>query len=344
MKINRLRLSVCFLLALFIGSYSLAKNRDDINKDASEDKGEVQNYCNPIINYDTPDPTVMKVKGKFYLFATENNRETPVWTSTDLVHWSRKPGSAFASRPTFVAHGGIWAPDAHRIRGKYVLYYAMSVWGGDWKCGIGVAVADAPEGPYKDLGKLFTSEEIGVRNSIDEFFIHDKGHNYLFWGSFHGIYGIELTRDGLHIKKGAAKIKIAGNFMEATYIHKHKGYYYLFGSNGSCCEGDRSTYRIVFGRSKKLFGPYVTKEGRPLLEGNYDVLLHGNSQFVGPGHNAELMTDDAKQDWIIYHSYLRGRSDEGRVAMLDPLNWSEGWPVIENSTPSSSHKVPYFKK
>jgi arabinan endo-1,5-alpha-L-arabinosidase len=191
---------------------------------------------------------------------------------------------------------------------------------------------------------MFTSEEIGVQNSIDEFFIQDNGHNYLFWGSFHGIYGIELTPDGLHIKEGAQKVKIAGDFMEATYIHKRNSYYYLFGSNGTCCEGDNSTYQIVYGRSKSLFGPYVTKEGGRLLDGNFDVLLHGNNKFVGPGHNAEFMTDDAGQDWIIYHSYLRGKSDLGRVAMLDPINWADDWPVIVNNSPSTFHKIPFFKK
>ncbi len=97
-----------------------------------------------------------------------------------------------------------------------------SVWGGEWDCGIGAAVADKPEGPFIDHGPLFRSKEIGVQNSIDQFYIEDNGHKYLFWGSFHGIWGVELSDDGLSVKPGAQKFRMAAsNFMEGTYIHKH---------------------------------------------------------------------------------------------------------------------------
>ena len=49
-----------------------------------------------------------------------------------------------------------------------------------------------------------------------------------FWGSFHGIYGTELTDDGLSLKKGAPIEQIAGTAYEGTYIHKRDGYYYWF--------------------------------------------------------------------------------------------------------------------
>lgn len=337
--------SILFLLMVCFCSCSSDKNITSDGNPGNNNKDTVQYYYNPIIDYDTPDPTVIKGgDGKFYLFATENNNRTPVWISTDLVNWTNKASGAFVSRPTFVPGGGVWAPDVEYINGQYVLYYAMSTWGGESTCGIGVSVSDNVGGPYKDLGKMFTSGEIGVQNSIDECFIQDNGHNYMFWGSFHGIYGIELTTDGLHIKDGSQKIQIAGTFMEGSYIYKRNGYYYLFGSNGSCCEGDNSTYQIVFGRSASLFGPYYTKEGGKLLDGNFDILLHGNDRFVGTGHNAQFVTDDKGQDWIIYHAYRKGKSEIGRVAMLDPISWSNDWPMMENSTPSSFHKVPYFKK
>ena len=75
----------------------------------------------------------------------------------------------------------------------------MSVWGGEWTCGIGAAVSDKPEGPFIDKGPLFRSKTIQVQNSIDQFFMEDNGKKYLFWGSFRGIYGIELSGDGLSV-------------------------------------------------------------------------------------------------------------------------------------------------
>ena len=184
-------------------------------------------YRNPIINTSLPDPTVIRANdGYYYLYATENIRNLPIYRSKNLVDWEFV-NTAFTreSRPQWNPKGNLWAPDINYINGKYVLYYAKSEWGGEWTCGIGVATADKPEGPFTDHGALFTSRDIDVQNSIDGFFIEDHGKKYIFWGSFHGIFGIELTDDGLAVKPGAEKKQVAGTFMEGTYIHRHGGYY-----------------------------------------------------------------------------------------------------------------------
>lgn len=133
----------------------------------------------------------------------------PIYKSKNLIDWVNV-GTAFteSTRPTFEPKGGIWAPDINQINGRYVLYYSMSVWGGEWTCGIGAAVADKPEGPFTDQGMLFRSNGIGVQNSIDPFYIEDAGKKYLFWGSFRGIYAIELSDDGLSVKQDAEKQKL----------------------------------------------------------------------------------------------------------------------------------------
>jgi len=139
-------------------------------------------YRNPVINRSMPDPTVIKADdGYFYLYATEDIRNMPIYRSQDLVSW-QFIGTVFTdqSRPTFEPNGGLWAPDINLINGKYVLYYSMSVWGGEQTCGIGVATADNPDGPFTDHGKLFRSNEIGVQNSIDPCFVEDNGKKYLF--------------------------------------------------------------------------------------------------------------------------------------------------------------------
>ncbi len=304
----------------------------------------VQKYRNPIIATSLPDPSIVKSPdGVFYLFATEDIRNLPIYRSTDLQKW-QYVGTAFTdeSRPKWNPDGGIWAPDINYVDGKYMLYYSKSVWGGEWTCGLGVASASQPQGPYTDHGALFISQDIGVQNSIDPFYIEDGGRKYVFWGSFHGIYGIELSADGLTVKPGSKPVQIAGNQMEATYIHRHGGYYYLFGSNGSCCEGNNSTYQVVYGRSENLFGPYVTKEGRRMLDGDFDVLLHGSGGVAGPGHNAEFVTDDAGEDWMIYHGYMRSDPDAGRQVLMDRVEWVDGWPLVAGSQPSVESRCPTF--
>lgn len=301
-------------------------------------------YTNPVINTSLPDPTVIRADdGYFYLYATEDIRNLPIYRSRDLTDW-QFVGTAFTddTRPQWNKKGNMWAPDINKIGDKYVLYYSKSEWGGEWTCGIGAATADRPEGPFTDHGPLFISSEIGVRNSIDQFYIEDNGHKYLFWGSFHGIYGIELSDDGLSVKPGAVKKQVSGTFMEGTYIHKRGKYYYLFGSAGTCCEGARSTYRVTYGRSENLFGPYVDKKGQWLLDNHYEVMLHGDDTFVGTVHNAEFVTDDLGQDWILYHGYKKAEADDGRVVFLSRVDWKDGWPEVAGSVPEKENVKPSF--
>ena len=300
----------------------------------------------PVIDMSAPDPTVIRAEdGTFYLYATEDMRNVPIFHSANLVDW-KLVGTAFTdnSRPKWLPKGGIWAPDIQRVGGKYHLYYAKSVWGGEWDAGIGVAVSNSPAGPFVDRGCMFTSKQIGIQNCIDPFYIEDGGKKYLFFGSFHGIYGVELTADGLHVKQGAKPREVAGTFMEATYIRRRGGYYYLFGSTGTCCEGARSTYRITIGRSKSLFGPYVDKAGQRLLDNHYDVLLSKNDNIVGPGHNAGLITDDTGNDYMFYHGFKASDPDAGRVVWLSRIVWADGWPSVMMEKDSQKNEiVPVIK-
>ena len=302
-------------------------------------------YRNPIIDKNSPDPTILRADdGSFYLYATENTRNVPIYHSTDLVNWNLL-GTAFTdeTRPKWNAKGMIWAPDINKIGDKYVLYYAKSVWGGEWEAGVGVAVANSPQGPFTDCGNIIDSRKIGIQNCIDPFYIEDGGRRYLFWGSFHGIYGAELTADGLSLKPDSKPRKVAGSFMEGAYIQRRGGYYYLFGSAGTCCEGAKSTYRVTVGRSKKLFGPYVDKKGQLLLDNHYEVVLQRNERVAGPGHNAEIVTDDAGTDFLIYHGFKTDKPRDGRVVYMDRIDWVDSWPYIQGGTPSVVAAAPVIK-
>lgn len=308
-------------------------------------RAQVATYQNPVIAQSLPDPTVVRAAdGHFYLYATENTPNLPIYRSDNLVDWTFM-GTAFTdeSRPQWNPKGRIWAPDINVINGRYVLYYAKSEWGGEWTCGIGVATADRPEGPFTDHGAMFISRDIGVQNSIDPFYIEDHGRKYLFWGSFRGIYGLELTDDGLAIRPGEKPRQVAGTFMEATYIHKRGKYYYLFGSAGTCCDGERSTYRVTVGRSRSLFGPYVDKQGQPLMDNHFEVVLHRNDSVIGPGHNAEFVTDKKGHDWMLYHGFSAADPDAGRLVYMDRVAWRKGWPEVKGSEPSASSPRPAFR-
>ena len=226
-----------------------------------------------------------------------------------------------------------------------MLYYVIGMVNNLPKSGVGVATSERPEGPFVDRGCMFLSEDVGVANAIDPFFIREDGKNYIVWGSFTGIYIVQLTDDGLRMMPGATKQRIAGDHIEASYIYKKDGYYYLFGSAGTCCDGANSTYHVVYGRSQGLFGPYTTKNGDLVLDGKYDTLLQGNDFVAGPGHNAEFMEDDKGQTWIIYHGYLRNDPGRGRVAFLDQVKWRDGWPYMDNNGgPTQTAQAPFFNE
>ena len=326
---KRLTKTIFLLLAILSVSTAVAADR--------------YSYNNPVIKRDFPDPTIIRHSdGYYYAYCTGNL--VPIYRSKNLVTWT-SVGTAFttSTRPQFVEGAGIWAPDINKIGDKYVLYYSMSTWGGEWTCGIGVAVSDTPYSTFKDATKLFISSEIDVQNSIDPFYIEDEdGKKYLFWGSFHGIYGIELSDDGLSVKEGAEKFQIAGTLIEGTYIHKHGDYYYLIGSAGSCCDGANSTYHLVVARSKSLKGPYTSKSGGKAMSNSFDTILSKDASFVyGPGHCSEIVSDDAGNDWICYHGYQASDVDKGRQMYLDQILWdSEGWPYITGNTPTQMWDRP----
>lgn len=338
-----------FLILILFSCTSMAGSSGAgvTDNDVSENQNPLYvptTYSNPVCHSSLPDPSLIEVDGTFYLYATEDTRNVPIMASNNLVTWTQV-GTVFTetNRPNFVENGGVWAPDVNKIGNYYVLYYCMSVWGGIDSCGIGVAISDNPQGPWVNRGKLFISSEIGVTNSIDPFFIQEDGKNYLFWGSWFGIWGIELSENGLSVKQGAEKVQIAGTAYEGSYIHKHDGYYYLFGSNGNCCEGFNTKYITVVGRSTSLFGPYVDRKGRPMMENHYETVLQGDGiNFFGPGHNSEIITDKNGDDWILYHCYTRKTGDRARALMLDKVEWVDGWPEINMGHPSAVSERPVF--
>lgn len=314
-------------------------------------------YKNPVYGSDFPDPTVIRAKnGTFYTYATG----CKALSSTNLVKWTKQ--SDAIKRPTWndstytdngqkkTDYYSLWACDVSFLNGSYYMQYASALWGNGWRTGIGVAVSDGPLN-FTDKGKLFRSTEIGVWNSIDPCFYQEKDKKYIIWGSFHDICIAELTDDGLGVKnfkpidnpKDAGKqrrfsgaTKIAGGAFEGPMIYKRGKYYYLFASVGSCCEGENSTYRTVVGRATALKGPYVNKQGGKMIDDNYTTIISGNDRWKGPGHNSEIVTDDEGQDWLLYHCYDKNNGCNGRLLLLDKIEWVDDWPVVNDGHPSSA--------
>jgi arabinan endo-1,5-alpha-L-arabinosidase len=329
-------------------------------------------YENPVWEPVLADPSIIRGDdGTFYAFGTQDNAEwgdyygtryIPILTSPDLVNWTYAD-QVFrqVNMPTWGTLGaGLWAPDIVKIGETYTLYYSLSTWG-DPNPGIGVATADHPLGPWTDHGKLFDSNLIGVGNSIDPAVVVDAQTDrvYMVWGSFIGIYGVELTSDGLALKDGEnasnTKVLLAGidngrwdimNY-EGAYIIKIEDYYYMFLSSGTCCEGHNSSYRVVVSRATAIMGPYVDRVGNFMANtsGKGTPVISGNYDFVGVGHNS-VIVDDAGDYWLVYHGFdldqpARYGTTNRRSLLIDKLVWTnDDWPYVQDYGASTSASLP----
>lgn len=258
-------------------------------------------YTNPVITFSSAaDPTVIRTEDGFYLYATQTDKYwVPIYFSKDLVNWEFKR-TAFrnATKPQIPGGGAFWAPEIRHINGKYVLYFSWAKWGDGDASYTAVATSDSPLGDFVNSKELLTKEDFGS-NCIDQFYYEEDNKKYMFVGSFNGIYVTELTDDGLSVKRNengtpTLKKQVCGKAFEGTNIYKKNGYYYLFASINNCCDGERSRYKVVVGRSQDLLGPYLDKSGKDMINNAWKLVLEGDGQkFFGPGHNSIIVQDDA---------------------------------------------------
>lgn len=303
-------------------------------------------YHNPVGPIGFGDVSAIQADdGTYYVYSTETPQDiVPIASCNDLVSWEYI-GQALSSYPDWRSNpdAGVWAPDINYYDGEYYLYYSYSTWGSQNNPGIGLATSWSPEGPFYDQGPVFRAEDLGMTNAIDGEFIVVDGTPYMIWGSWYGIYGVQLTSDGIDYVPGTT-FHLAGDRREGPMIVQENGYYYLFYSTGQCCEGYDSTYEVEVGRSDTLTGPYYNQNGTDLRDLNTHrsgvSVLSGTDQFVGPGHNGAIQ-DETGDWWLLYHVEATA-SQEDRYLMIDRILWDDNdWPVIAcDGTPSSESVMP----
>jgi arabinan endo-1,5-alpha-L-arabinosidase len=317
--------------------------------DNRTDDDSTATYQNPVVTPVAADPTIIRAPdGTYYLYATQDAwadgdgwHYLPIFKSDNLVDWTFVH-DALDGLPTWGGDDGyLWAPDVSRHEDTYYLYFSR-IRPGEGPC-IGLATADDPEGPWREIGRpVFCSGDVGVPNSIDPFVWYEDGTRTMIWGSFRGIYAVELNGNGT--APAGSKVQLADDRFEGAYVEKHGGSYYLFVSAGTCCEGANSTYEVQVGRSDSLTGPYVDKEGDDLRNGGGTRILDGTRTWVGPGHNS-IATDDAGHDWMVYHAIPRDdpRLSNGinrRPTLIDRIRWEDGWPVINGGEGPTTTEQP----
>jgi arabinan endo-1,5-alpha-L-arabinosidase len=284
-----------------------------------------------------------------------NFQPIPMFTSTDLVNWTYV-GNAFdhdINWPDWAEQSaGLWAPEIDYFDGVWYLYYGVTdvtdetsgVAGCSSDSAIGVATSDSPLGPWVDSGDPVVDPRPNGAG-CNFFWTYDPevieaqdGTRYIYYGSYYG--GIEariLSENGTEASAATAvPITIANRYEGPEVIYKD-GYYYLFVSATNCCNGPITGYSVFVGRSTSPTGPFVDAQGVSLLDsrvgGSVFLTFNGNG-WVGPGHNTVFQDFDG-QWWTIYHAvdendpYMEGAVGfTKRPAMLDAIDWVNGWPVV----------------
>jgi arabinan endo-1,5-alpha-L-arabinosidase len=310
-----------------------------------------------------PDPAIIRGQqpgdSSWYMYCTTNpingtDRNTsgrlnvhllPMLQSRDLIHWTYA-GDALTERPSWVApFGSLWAPDIQFFNSRYYLYYTANITLlPERGSAIGVATSASPTGPWTDSGTPVVEPQMMPPDGKTRRWVYDPavvtddtGQRYLFYGSFvGGISARRLSADGLHTDPTSETQVTAANRYEGVSVVRHDNFYYLFASAGECCIGALSGYSVFVGRATDLPGPYMDRDGVPMLVdqvGGTPVLSANGNRWVGPGHNT-VFTDRAGQDWFLYHAidrdnpYFDGTTTTRRPMLLDPLDWIDGWPVV----------------
>lgn len=277
------------------------------------------------------DPSIVKENNLYWVFSTGQGIQ--VKYSSDGLKWTNgvqifaSPLSWWKTYVPNQATNDVWAPDIHYFNGRYWLYYSISSFGSNTSA-IGLTSTDSIiGGKWRDDGLVLRTTSSNNYNAIDPNLTIDKdGNPWLAFGSFWG--GIKLTKlDKTTMKPTGSLYSIAarpnnGGAIEAPNITYRNGYYYLFASFDSCCKGVDSTYKIAYGRSTSITGPYVDKNGVSMMNGGGTIMDSGNDRWKGPGGQ-----DIYNNNIIVRHAY--DAQDNGAPKMLiNDLLWdSSNWPT-----------------
>ena len=290
----------------------------------------------------THDPsTVIRQGDEYWFYYTGPGLRS--YHSRDLKTWEPGPPRVLDQLPQWtqpyaLRMDRLWAPDVVRAPdGRYFLYYSASSFGKNTSA-IGLAsntTLDPADAAYRwvDHGIVIQSKASDDFNAIDPAVTLDKdARMWLSFGSYwSGIKLIELNpRTGLRIAPDSRVHSLArAKEIEAPFIHRHGEKYYLFVNHGLCCRGVKSTYEIRVGRSDRITGPYVDRDGKDLLDGGGTLVLGSQPRdnFIGPGH-ASIVTDADGREWLTCHFYDATQFGRGTFAMRR-LAWGEGdWPMV----------------
>ena len=253
-----------------------------------------------------------------YSDAYEKQVFLDAFSSRDLIKW-KKHSHILDTAAVKWAHKAMWAPAIVHKDGRYFLFFAANDIQNDEETGgIGVAVADRPQGPYKDyLGKPLLDKFHNGAQPIDQFVFHDAdGQYYMIYGGWRHCNIVRLKADfsGFEpYEDGSVFREITPEgYVEGPFMFIRNGKYYFMWSEGGWGGPD---YRVAYAMADSPFGPF---------ERIGVVLQQDPAVATGAGHHS-LINAPHSDDWyIVYHRRpLTETHHNHRVVCMDKLEFDE---------------------
>jgi beta-xylosidase len=257
-----------------------------------------------------------------YSAAFEEQVYMDAFSSPDLVHWTKHPRIVDTASVKW-ARRALWAPAVVRKDGKYFLFFgANDVHKGEVG-GIGVAVADRPEGPFRDyLGKPLVGTIENGAQPIDQFVFQDKdGQYYLIYGGWSHCNMARLKADFtglLPFADGATFKEITPeHYTEGPIMFRRGGKYYFMWSEG---DWGKAEYSVAYAVADSPLGPF-RRVGK--------VLQQDAAVATGAGHHSVIQIPGTEEWYIVYHRRpLDDKGRDHRVTCIDKLEFDKAGNIL----------------
>ena len=282
---------------------------------------------NPIAEGDYADPEGVVFGKTYWIYPTwsdryENQLHFDCFSSKDLVKWTKHERIIDKSAILWLRMA-LWAPAAVEKDGKYYLFFGGNDVHQGEIGGIGVAVADKPQGPYKDLlGKPLINDIVNGAQPIDQFVFKDKdGTYYMYYGGWGHCNIVKMADDfksivpfpdGTMYKEVTPKGYVEGPFM---FIRDGK-YYFMWSEGG----WGGPHYRVAYAIADSPFGPFERK----------GVILQQDPEVAtGAGHHSVMHNPKSDKYYIVYHRRPLGSNKrDNRVTCIDEMHFAPNGDIL----------------
>ncbi|MBL4678123.1 MAG: glycoside hydrolase family 43 protein [Mucilaginibacter sp.] len=278
---------------------------------------------NPIAQGWYADPEAAIFGKEYWVYPTysapyEQQVHFDAFSSTDLVNWTKHDNVLDSSNVKW-AKRAMWAPAIVKKDNKYYFFFgANDIQNNNETGGIGVAVADKPEGPFKDLlGKPLIDKIVNGAQPIDQFVFKDKdGQYYIIYGGWghcniaklkSDFTGLEPFADGTTYREMTPK-----GYVEGPIMFIRKGKYYFMWSEGGWTGPN---YKVAYAIGDSVNGPFK-KEAT--------ILQQDPAIATGAGHHSVIQVPGKDEWYIVYHRRPLGETDGNhRVTCIDKMTFDK---------------------